>query len=143
MPTAERLLNRKGEGLAWLAPTDTVLEAAQLMNERHIGSLLVLDGNELQGIFTERDVMRRVVAAQRDPKSTAIGEVMTRNVICAAPHSTLDELRLVMREKRVRHIPVVDGGRVLGMISIGDLNDAEREVQVQTIQYLESYMSVT
>lgn len=143
MATAERLLQLKDGELAWLEPTATVLEAAQLMNERHIGSVLVLDNCELQGIFTERDVMRRIVAAQRDPKTTKISEVMTRNVVCAAPHSTLDELRVVIREKRIRHIPVLQDGRVLGMISIGDLNDAEREVQVQTIQYLESYMSVT
>ncbi len=143
MPTAERLLDRKGHSLAWLAPTTTVFEAAQLMNDKHIGSVLVLEGGELRGIFTERDVMRRVVAERLDPETTALGEVMTRKVVCAAPHTTLQELRFVMREQRIRHIPVVDNGTVLGIISIGDLNEAERQVQVQTIEYLSSYMSVT
>lgn len=142
MPTAERMLERKGGELFWLTPSATVLEAAQLMNRRHIGSILVLEGSELRGIFTERDVMRRVVAEQRDARTTRIGEVMTKDVIVASPRTSLDELRLVMREKRVRHVPVVDRNRVIGMISIGDLNEAEREVQVETIQYLSAYMSV-
>lgn len=143
MPTAERLLDRKGHGLAWLAPTATVFEAARLMNDKHIGSVLVLEKGELRGIFTERDLMRRVVAERRDPEATTLAEVMTTKVVCAAPHTTLDELRFVMREQRIRHVPVVDDGTVLGMISIGDLNKAEHEVHVQTIEYLSSYMSVT
>lgn len=112
------------------------------MNGRHVGSIVVLEDGELRGIFTERDVMRRVVAEQRDSKTTRVGQVMTSNVIVASPNTQLDELRLVMREKRIRHVPVVDGGRVVGMISIGDLNEAEREVQVETIQYLSAYISV-
>jgi CBS domain-containing protein len=113
------------------------------MNEKHIGSVLVLDRGGMQGIFTERDVMRRVVAEGRDPERTVLRDVMTTRVVCAALHTTLEELRFVMREQRIRHVPVVDGAQVLGMISIGDLNEAEREVQDQTIEYLSSYMSVT
>lgn len=143
MPTAERMLQRKGGELSWLPPSATVLEAAQLMNQAHTGSVLVLENGELRGIFTERDVLRRIVAEQRDPKTTKVSEVMTKDVIVASPKTQLDELRLVMREKRIRHVPVVDAGRVIGMISIGDLNEAELEVQVETIQYLSAYMSVT
>ncbi len=143
MATAEQLTAIKGGAIASLPPQATVLEAAQLMNDRHIGSVLVTEGNQLVGIFTERDVLRRVVAEQRDPATTAVADVMTSPVACAAPHTTLDEIRTVMRDKRIRHVPVVNGGGVLGMISLGDLNKAEHDGQVETIRYLEQYMSVT
>ena len=143
MATAEQLTAIKGGTIASLPPQATVLEAAQLMNDRHIGSVLVTEGNQLVGIFTERDVMRRVVADQRDPATTTVADVMTSPVACAAPHTTLDEIRTVMRDKRIRHVPVVNGGGVLGMISLGDLNKAEHDGQVETIRYLEQYMSVT
>ncbi len=143
MATAEQLTAIKGGAIASLPPQATVLEAAQLMNDRHIGSVLVTEGNQLVGIFTERDVLRRVVAEQRDPATTAVADVMTSPVACAAPHTTLDEIRTVMRDKRIRHVPVVNGGAVLGMISLGDLNKAEHDGQVETIRYLEQYMSVT
>ncbi len=143
MATAEQLTAIKGGAIASLPPQATVLEAAQLMNDRHIGSVLVTEGNQLVGIFTERDVLRRVVAEQRDPATTTVADVMTSPVACATPHTTLDEIRTVMRDKRIRHVPVVNGGAVLGMISIGDLNKAEHDGQVETIRYLEQYMSVT
>ncbi|MCH8165334.1 MAG: CBS domain-containing protein [Planctomycetes bacterium] len=143
MATAEQLTAIKGGTIASLPPQATVLDAAQLMNDRHIGSVLVTEGNQLVGIFTERDVMRRVVADQRDPATTTVADVMTSPVACAAPHTTLDEIRTVMRDKRIRHVPVVNGGGVLGMISLGDLNKAEHDGQVETIRYLEQYMSVT
>lgn len=143
MATAEQLTAIKGGAIASLPPQATVLKAAQLMNDRHIGSVLVIEGNQLVGIFTERDVLRRVVAEQRDPATTTVADVMTSPVACAAPHTTLDEIRTVMRDKRIRHVPVVNGGAVLGMISLGDLNKAEHDGQVETIRYLEQYMSVT
>ncbi len=143
MPTAERLISRKGDPVASLGPGATVLEAARLMNERGIGSVVVIEKSRLVGIFTERDVLRRVVAEQRDPSTTKLAEVMTSPVACAARHTTLDEVRKVMREKHIRHVPVAERKRVIGMISIGDLNKDEHDVQVQTIHYLEQYMSVT
>ncbi|MHC4219765.1 MAG: CBS domain-containing protein, partial [Planctomycetota bacterium] len=92
MATAEQLINLKGDSIASLAPKATVLKAAQLMNERHIGSVLVLEGDKLVGIFTERDVLRRIVAEKRDPAKTALSEVMTSEVAYASPHTTLDEI---------------------------------------------------
>ncbi len=142
MATAEQLVAVKGETIASLPSTATVLEAARLMNDRHIGSVLVIDKNRLVGIFTERDVLRRIVAEERPASTTALKDVMTRQVACAAPHTTLDEIRQVMREKRIRHLPVLDGRTVVGMISIGDLNKAEHDGQEETIRYLEQYMSV-
>ena len=143
MATAEQFISLKGSTVASLGPGATVLEAALLMNERGIGSVMVIDKDRLAGIFTERDVLRRVVAEQRDPATTKLADVMTSPVACAAPHTTLDEIRQVMRERRIRHVPRVNAKRVLGMISIGDLNKAEREVQVETIRYLEQYISVS
>ncbi len=144
MATAEQLIALKGGSVAALGPEATVLEAAALMNERGIGSVVVIDDKKrLAGIFTERDVLRRVVAEKRDPTTTKLADVMTSPVACAAPHTTLDEIRNVMRERRIRHLPVADRKRVVGMVSIGDLNKAEHDVQVQTIHYLEQYMSVS
>ncbi len=144
MATAEQLIALKGGSVAALGPEATVLEAAALMNERGIGSVVVIDDKKrLAGIFTERDVLRRVVAEQRDPATTRLADVMTSPVACAAPHTTLDEIRNVMRQRRIRHLPVADRKRVVCMVSIGDLNKAEHDVQVQTIHYLEQYMSVS
>ena len=142
MATAEQLVTVKGDTIASLPSTATVLEAARLMNDRHIGSVLVIDKNRLVGIFTERDVLRRIVAEERPASTTALKDVMTRQVACGALHTTLDEIRKVMREKRIRHLPVLDGRTVVGMISIGDLNKAEHDGQEETIRYLEQYMSV-
>ena len=94
------------------------------------------------GIFTERDVLRRIVAEQRDPATTALADVMTSQVAFAAPHTTLDEIRRLMRKRHIRHMPVLDRRRIVGMISIGDLNKAEHDGQAETIKYLEQYMSV-
>ena len=143
MTMAQQIIDAKGDEVATLPPSATVLEAAQLMNERHIGAVLVMAGEDLVGIFTERDVMRRVVAKGLDPKTTSLDDVMTSPVACASPGTTCEELRKVMREKRIRHVPVVDEHQVLrGMISIGDLNRNEIDVQIETIRYLEQFMSV-
>lgn len=144
MSTTRQLIDSKTDSLATLPPEATVLEAAKLMNARHIGSVLIVQGNALVGIFTERDVMRRVVAEHREPDSTPLAEVMTTPVACASPTTTLDELRTVMHDKRIRHVPVVDDDTqsVLGMVSIGDLNRVRIDVQIETIRYLEQYISV-
>ncbi|MHC5004653.1 MAG: CBS domain-containing protein, partial [Planctomycetota bacterium] len=122
MANARQILDQKRGELAWLPPGATALDAARLMNERHIGSVVVMQDDYVVGIFTERDVMRRVVAEQRDPAATPLAEVMTSPVAVAAPDTTVGELQCVMRERRIRHVPVVAGDRAVGMISIGDLN---------------------
>ncbi|MHC5114796.1 MAG: CBS domain-containing protein [Planctomycetota bacterium] len=143
MADANTIVSHKPSAeLISIAPGATVLEAAQVMNDKHIGSLVVLDKGKLVGIFTERDVMRRVVAENRDPAKTKIRDVMTKQVAVASGHTTYDELRAVMHAKRIRHIPVVDGDTVTGLVSIGDLHREVQEVQEQTIRYLEQYMSV-
>lgn len=129
--------------VASVSPETTVLDAAKRMNEASVGSLVVLDANGgLLGIFTERDVLRRVVAEQRAPEQTLVGDVMTKKVHTAPPETPLDDLRTLMREKRIRHVPIVADGKLAGMVSIGDLNAAEAKALVETITYLERYMTV-
>ena len=143
MSTAQHIIDAKGTDVVSVGPDATVLEAARIMNDHRIGALVVLAEGKLAGIFTERDIMRRVVAEQRDPASVKVSEAMTSPVACAAPHTLVEELRGVFRDKRIRHLPVIDAGRVLGIVSIGDVNRVEQRVHEQTIQYLEQYISVT
>ena len=104
-------------------PAASVLEATRLMNDERIGSLLVMHAGRLVGMFTERDVLRRVVAEMRRPEETLVAEVMTAEVLCCVPETPIDEVSEVMRRQRVRHLPVVDGdGLVVGLVSIGDVN---------------------
>ena len=144
MANARQILSEKSkQEVISVDPAASVLEAARMMNEHHIGSLVVLEGDRLQGIFTERDVMRRIVAEGKNPDTTPVRDVMTHPVACAAPHTAYTELCTVMREERIRHLPVVEDDKVLGMISIGDLNRADHDDQEKTIKYLEQFMSVT
>lgn len=144
MPIASSLLERKsrdGLAIATVAPDDTVLDAAKLMNDERIGAVPVLDSDRrVIGMFTERDVMTRVVAAEKAPGDVIVREVMSSPVIACGPDTTLDELRHVMLTQRIRHVPVVEDGELLGIVSIGDLNVAQVAVMTETISYLEQYM---
>jgi len=146
MPTAEMLLqDKRDEGksaeLATVHPEASVLEAARLMNERRIGSLAVVDGEGmLIGMFTERDVLTRIVAEEKAPADTRVGDVMTKPVMACPPSATCDQMRAIMRGKRIRHLPIIDDGHLLGMISIGDLNQADTKTLEETVLYLERYM---
>jgi len=111
------------------------------MNEHKIGSLVVLDEERVVGIFTERDVLERVVGEQRDPTSTHVGDVMTTEVVCCTAKTTIDEARGAMKNRRIRHMPLVDeDGHLQGMISIGDLNAYEASNQENTIYMLQEYI---
>jgi CBS domain-containing protein len=112
------------------------------MNDHHIGALPVLDGDRLAGIFTERDVLKRVVAEGRDPATTQVSDVMSTPVTIAAPNAPLTLLRTLMRDAHIRHIPVVDDGRPIAMMSIGDLNRAQADQQDETIHALEAYVTI-
>lgn len=124
METIRDLLHEKGHRpLCVTLPGSSVLEAIRLMNTEHIGALLVMRGHGLAGIFTERDVLRRVVAAGRVPECTPVAEVMTADVLCCGPDTVVEEVAEMMRRERIRHVPVVDAdGAVVGMVSIGDIN---------------------
>lgn len=141
MTSVGDILERKGSSVVTVRPDDTVLEAARRMNEERIGAVVVSEnGARVDGIFTERDVMRRVVAAGRSPDTTRVREVMSTPVTCCKPATTMNECQTVMTSKRLRHLPVVESGELIGMISIGDILAQEVEVQQTTIEYLHGYL---
>lgn len=141
MATVRDILSHKGTHVSSIHPDATVYEAAVGMNEKKIGALVVLDDNRLVGIFTERDILQRVVAQRRDAGDTHVRDVMTQEVACCRPHTTLEEARGVMKNRRIRHLPVVDDeDRLLGLISIGDLNAHQTSTQENTIHLLHQYI---
>jgi CBS domain-containing protein len=141
MATVRDLLAMKGTHVLCISPGATVLDAAVLMNDHKVGSLVVIDSGRVCGVFTERDVMQKVVGEQRDPSITPVHEVMTTEVVCCKMHTTVDEARGVMKNRRIRHMPVVDDdGRLGGMISIGDLNAHEASDKEMTIHLLREYI---
>lgn len=139
MSNVGNLLKSKGRQVVTVEPDASVLHAARLMNTHRIGSVVVVEDGRPIGMFTERDVLTRVVAAERNPAAVRVREVMTQRVLTCAPETSLDAVRHTIRAERVRHIPVVEDGKLCGMVSIGDLNTAEVKVLCETIQYLEQY----
>ena len=141
MHTAHDILRSKGHTVWSVGPADTVLRALGIMAEHDVGAVLVLDGPMLVGMFSERDYARKVVLAGRSSKDSQVREVMTAHVVCVAPHRSIDECMALMTEKRVRHLPVVDHKRVIGVVSIGDLVKATIDDQVFMIEQLQSYIA--
>ena len=141
MARVRELLERKGTHVLTADPAASVLQAAMLMNEHRVGSVVVVEDGRVVGMFTERDVLLRVVGQRRDPESTCVAEVMTAAVVCCSPETTVEEARGVMRDRRIRHLPVSDtDGRLLGLISIGDLNAQLQAAQEQTVFLLTEYI---
>jgi CBS domain-containing protein len=141
MATVRDILGAKGPHVLSVGPDASVLDAALLMNEHKVGSLLVMAGGRLVGIITERDMLLRVVAKRRDPADTPVCDVMTAEVACCRPDSELDEVRSVMKNRRIRHLPVLDGNdELLGLVSIGDLNAYLTHDQEVTIHILHEYI---
>jgi CBS domain-containing protein len=135
------LLEHKGKATVAVSSLVTVSQAAQEMNRRKVGSVLVMEGGRLIGIFTERDVLWRVVAAGLDPKTTLLSQVMTRNPITVGPDTPIQRVMNVFTEKRFRHLPVVDDGRLLGLISIGDVLRWAADVHRQEAEQLKQYIT--
>ena len=141
MAVVNEILKYKGSLVFTIPHTSNVLEAAKRMVEHQIGSLVVLGEKGLIGIFTERDILRRVVAQQRDPATTRVTEVMSSEIVCCRLNTSLDEARGVMMNRRIRHLPVVDDqNELLGLISIGDLNAHDDHAKEQTIYLLHQYI---
>jgi CBS domain-containing protein len=141
MASVRDILARKGNHIETITPAATVFEAAVRMNAKKIGALLVLDQDRLVGIITERDILQRVVAHRRDAAETLVEEVMTIEVACCQVHTSLEEARGVMKNRRIRHLPVVDSEeRLVALISIGDLNAYQTTDQEQTIHLLHEYI---
>jgi CBS domain-containing protein len=141
MSTVQEILNVKGSHVFSIGLRATALDAAVLMNDNKIGALVVIDRGQVVGIFTERDVLRRIVAERRDPAETTIEAVMSAEVVCCEPGTNLDEASSVMKQRRIRHLPVCGPNSSLaGLISIGDLNAYHSYVQETTIHQMHEYL---
>ena len=136
MATVRDILSRKGTDVVSVPPTATVLEAARRMNERGIGGVLVLADGVLAGIFTERDVLRRVVVPGRPPGGTTVAEVMTTPVTTCSSTTRIEQCAELMTGQRIRHLPVMDDGLLAGIVTIGDVLAFQVRDQEATIQYM-------
>lgn len=141
MKLVQHLLDRKGRDVITVSADASVFDAIKLMADREVGSLLVMDGDDLQGIVTERDYARKVILKGRSSESTAVGEIMTTDVVTTTDTQTVNDCMSLMTERRIRHLPVVVDGNVVGLISIGDLVNAIISDQQEEIEQLENYIS--
>ncbi len=141
MKLVRHLLDRKGRDVIAVEPNTSVYDAIKLMADRAVGSLLVMQDGELSGIVTERDYARKVILKGRSSETTTVGEIMSSDVITASVGQTVNECMTLMTEKRIRHLPVVTKGEVVGLISIGDLVNAIISDQQEEIEQLEQYIS--
>lgn len=141
MTTAHDILKYKGYAVHAVRPDDTVLAALGIMAEHDIGAVLVMQGADLVGILTERDYARKVALAGRTSKDSPVRDIMTPELVWVAPHRSIDECMALMTERRVRHLPVVENRRVVGVVSIGDLVKATIDEQEFTIRELKNYIA--
>lgn len=141
MRTVNHCLQTKGRQVWTVSPEATVFEALQMMSEKDIGALLVMDGDNLEGIFSERDYARKVILVGKTSAETLVREVMTSKVIYIRPEQTIEESMAVMTEKHVRHLPVLQAGKVVGVISIGDVVKTIISDQEFVIEQLENYIT--
>jgi signal-transduction protein with cAMP-binding, CBS, and nucleotidyltransferase domain len=136
------ILKAKGDLVFTVGPQETIAAAARRLHERRVGALVVLDGqDQVKGIVSERDVVRAVARADGSGLDAPISEVMTRDVIYADPRETVDSLLARMTDRRIRHLPVCEGGRLLGLVSIGDLVKAKIAETVEEAQSLKAYIA--
>jgi CBS domain-containing protein len=141
MPTVLDVILNKGDLVHSIGPNESVLDAVNKMNQFKIGCLMVMDGDHVVGIFTERDVLRRVIGEGRNVHEVTVGEVMTSEVVCCGPNTDLDDVSAIMKTRRVRHVPVCDDdGKLHGVVSIGDVNAFHATNQEQTIHFLNEYI---
>lgn len=140
MVTVRKLLEGKGTTVHTIEAGASVLEALGAMAEKNVGALVVLDGDRLAGIFSERDYARKVVLKNKFSRDTFVREIMTANPILVTPESEVHECMRLMTDHQVRHLPVVDSGRLAGIISIGDVVKWIIEDQADSIQFLERYI---
>ena len=141
MITVRDILRAKGQQVWWISPDVTVFSALKLMAEKNIGALVVLDGEILAGIFSERDYARKVILKGKASKETFVREIMTSEVTTVRPSQSVDECMALMTDKRIRHLPVFEGEKLVGLISIGDVVKAIISEREFTIKQLESYIT--
>jgi len=140
MTLVSQILQAKGKKTWTISPTATVFEALALMAEKDIGALPVVDNDVVVGIFSERDYSRKIILQGKASRDTEVQEVMTQEVLCVSPNQTVTKSMALMTDKRIRHIPILDGGRLVGVISIGDVVKAIINEQQVMINHLEDYI---
>ena len=141
MQIVSQLLQIKGNQVFSVAPQDSVLQAIEIMATRHVGALLVMTEGALLGIISERDYARKVILKNRSSHDTPISDIMSSPAVSVTPDDTVHHCMQLMTERRFRHLPVVKGGRVVGILSIGDLVKAVIQDQTEHIQQLERYIA--
>jgi CBS domain-containing protein len=141
MKLVKHILAAKGNEIWHVAPGDSVLDAIKMMAEKGVGALLVMDDAKLVGIISERDYARKVILKGKSSEKTPVSEIMTSEVLCAAPGESVEDCMRLMTEKRIRHLPVTQDEKVVGVLSIGDLVKAIIEDQHFTIKQLEMYIT--
>jgi CBS domain-containing protein len=140
MRNVQQLLENKPYRLLSISPTASVLDALRQMAEKDVGALVVLDGEKLAGIFSERDYARKIILFGKSSHDTAVSEIMTASVVCVRPAQSADECMALMTGRRVRHLPVLSEDKVIGVISIGDVVKEMIDDQRRTIEQLEQYI---
>jgi CBS domain-containing protein len=141
MATVQRLLETKGNAVWSVAPDATVFEALKLMAEKNVGALMVLDGDRAAGIISERDYARSIALKDRSSRSTPVSEIMTHTIYSVRPNDSLEACMELMTEKHIRHLPVMEGDRLIGVISIGDVVKQIISEQDFMIKQLENYIA--
>ncbi|MFH7003965.1 CBS domain-containing protein [Flavobacterium bizetiae] len=139
--TVNQILNTKGKNVYSVLSTTTVYEALKVMGEKNIGAILVIDNNDLKGILSERDYARKIVLKDKSSKETYVHEIMESNVFSVKLSDNLENCMELMSTKRIRHLPVLEDGTVVGIVSISDVVKAIIEIQKDTINHLNSYIS--
>ena len=141
MKSVRQVLKDKGYSVETITPQASVYEALQKMANRELGALIVFDKGEICGLFSERDYARKVVLQGRFSKDTRVEEIMTRRVITVEPEQTVEACMVLMTDKHIRHLPVIEEGRLVGIVSIGDIVKAVIEAQRLNIEELETYIT--
>ena len=141
MTTIAQLLNAKGKQIWAVEPKATIFEALEIMSEKGIGALLVMEDGKLKGIFSERDYARKVILKGKSSKETPVGELMTKKVFYIDPQKTTNDCMAMMTAKRIRHVPVIEDNQVMGIVTIGDVVNQIISEQEVTINHLENYIT--
>lgn len=139
--TVNQILSTKGKEVYSIVSSITVFEALRVMGEKNIGAVLIIEDSVLKGVLSERDYARKIVLKDKSSKKTLVSDIMEKDVVTVKPSDNLDYCMELMSKKRIRHLPVIEDGVVIGIISIGDVVKAIIEVQKETIKHLDSYIS--
>lgn len=140
MKSLHQLLSAKGGHVHTIGPDAKVIEALQLMAQKDVGALVVLDGERIVGILSERDYARKVILLGKSSQDIPVREIMTADVVSVDPGRSIEQCMALVTQRRIRHLPVLEGGRLIGIVSIGDLVKEVIAEQEQTIRQLESYI---